>query len=115
MAHRPFTGPWGDAAPSPDDFSGALKGRADCYVRLNQLDKALADDNLLVKMEADLGESFTLRGDTYFKLGRFRQALADYNQAIKLDTEPTTHNLLARAQAYEKLGDLPAAERDRAA
>lgn len=91
--------------------------RARANKKLQKFENAIADLNILLKIEPDSAEVYRDRADCYTACGKYNLAIADYTKSIKFDDSKTAPNYLLRAAAYDKLGkpDLAKADRDLAA
>jgi tetratricopeptide (TPR) repeat protein len=104
----------GLAACSRTINSGRFKGkglasiyraRASWKQKKGELDAALADYGISIRMEPGNVESYDYRADVYQQQGNFDLALADYDHATQID--PTyAAAYFSRGQIYEKKGDL---------
>jgi len=99
------------AEPGLDTYN--LRARA--YLKLGRYREALSDYTYLVEHSVD-PEPLLVRGDLKMKLADYRGASADYSKALERDTDyaSTVQALLRRAEAYEKLGKVGLAGKDRA-
>ena len=61
----------------------ALMARAAVFSRRNQLDRAIADYDAVVLLDAALADVYNSRGELWRKTGDRRRALADFDAAIK--------------------------------
>lgn len=79
-----------------------LRGKA--YTEQNNLQKAMADFNQAIKMDAGFADGFNCRGTIYSMQGLFDKALVDYEKAIELNPQVFKfhHN---RGTAYGSLGN----------
>lgn len=88
----------------------ALTARAAVFTRKDQLDRAIADDDAVLRLDPTLADTFNDRGELWWKKGDRPKALADFAAAIKLNPEhPTARGNYKRlAQELERLGALMA-------
>jgi len=61
----------------------ALMARAAVFSRRNQVDRAIADYDAVVLLDAALADVYNSRGELWRKTGDRRKALADFDAAIK--------------------------------
>jgi tetratricopeptide (TPR) repeat protein len=88
----------------------ALTARAAVFTRKDQLDRAIADDDAVLRLDPTLADTFNDRGELWWKKGDRPKALADFAAAIKLNPEhPAARGNYKRlAQELERLGALMA-------
>ena len=84
----------------------ALLARATAYRRRQQDDRAIADYDAALKLDATLADIFNARGELWRKKGDRPRALADFGAAIKLNPQHTTARASYKslAQELERLG-----------
>jgi len=81
------------------------------YNRANQPDKALADLNKCLSLDATIDWGFSYRAFILFNsFKKYTEALSDYNKAIELN--PQANHYLNRSYCYYYLGDKINAKRD---
>ncbi|MFA7336878.1 MAG: tetratricopeptide repeat protein [Candidatus Obscuribacterales bacterium] len=90
-----------------------LFDRANLYFAIHDYAHAIADYSKIIELDDDSEDAYQKRGDCQFALGQYKKALADYNLALKHEVDPTAESYRARANAYEKLGKLELAAKDR--
>jgi tetratricopeptide (TPR) repeat protein len=89
----------------------ALNNRGFAHYRKGELEKALADFNLSIRMQPRLADAYSNRGNVWEKKGDLEKALTDFNQAIKLNP----HHSAAfnnRANLHQAQGELAEAIAD---
>jgi tetratricopeptide (TPR) repeat protein len=88
----------------------ALNARAAAYGRKDMIERAIADYDTVLRLDATLADIFNARGELWRKQGDRPKALADFGAAIKLNPEhPTARgNYKSLAQELERLGALMA-------
>jgi tetratricopeptide (TPR) repeat protein len=88
----------------------ALIGRAAVFSRRDQIDRAIADYDSVLRFDATLADVHNARGELWRKKGDRPKALADFGAAIKLnpDQQAARANYKALAQELERLGALMA-------
>src|ERR1700688_84310 len=104
-------GPVIDGEKTPrDDRIKALIARAGAYDRKDQIDRAIGDDDAVLRFDSTLADIFNARGELWRKKGDRPRALADFAAAIKLNPDhPTARgNYKSLAQELERLGALMA-------
>lgn len=88
----------------------ALIARAGVFTRKDQIDRAIADYDVVLRLDPTLADIFNTRGELWWKKGDRPKALADFAAAIKLNPDHATArgNYRALAQELERLGALMA-------
>jgi tetratricopeptide (TPR) repeat protein len=88
----------------------ALIARAGVFSRRDQVDRAIADYDSVLRFDATLADIYNARGELWRKKGDRPKALADFGAAIKLNPDQQTAraNYRALAQELERLGALMA-------
>jgi tetratricopeptide (TPR) repeat protein len=88
----------------------ALIARAGAFSRRDQIDRAIADYDSVLRFDATLADVHNARGELWRKKGDRPKALADFGAAIKLspDQQAARANYKALAQELERLGALMA-------
>jgi tetratricopeptide (TPR) repeat protein len=88
----------------------ALIARAGAYDRKDQLDRAIGDYDIALRLDPTLSDGFNARGELWRKKGDRPRALADFGAAIKLNPDHLTAkgNYKSLAQELERLGALMA-------
>jgi tetratricopeptide (TPR) repeat protein len=89
----------------------AYRNRGLAYHDLGQLNQAIEDYNVAIRLEPTAFESYFERGNAFLDLGQNQKAIADYDQALALDAGRATA-WLNRGQAYRRLGKLALAQAD---
>ena len=89
-------------------LAAIFRARGSWKQKKGELDAALADYGISIRIEPDNVESYDYRADVYQQQGDFDKALADYDRASRID--PTyAAAYFSRGQVYEKKGDIPKA------
>jgi tetratricopeptide (TPR) repeat protein len=88
----------------------ALIARAGVFGRKDQIDRAIADYDSVLRFDATLADIHNARGELWRKKGDRPKALADFGAAIKLnpDQQAARANYKGLAQELERLGALMA-------
>jgi tetratricopeptide (TPR) repeat protein len=88
----------------------ALIGRAGAYGRRDQIDRAIADYDSVLRFDPTLADIYCARGVLWRKKGDRPKALADFGAAIKLNPDQQTAraHYKSLAQELERLGALMA-------
>lgn len=95
-----------------ENGGGDYNGRGICYMKLNQPQRAIEDFTKAIERTPSV-ESHLQRGAAYASVGEHRKAVEDFDAAIEI--APSASPVYrARATSLARLGDLKAAERDRA-
>jgi tetratricopeptide (TPR) repeat protein len=85
--------------------------RGQCFDEILEIEKAIADLGIAVRLNPRLDLAFKMRGDIYAKIGKSKEAIADYTRVLKL--VPNDHDALStRADAYREIGNYSAAAAD---
>jgi tetratricopeptide (TPR) repeat protein len=86
-----------------DPTSGALYNRAVAYRKMGDLDKAIADEGEVIRLDAgnsaSLTEDYCSRGLMWYAKCEYNSAIVDYNEAIRLDPK-CTYAYFNRSQAW---------------
>lgn len=86
-------------------LAAIYRARGSWKQKKGELDAALADYGISIRIEPNNVESYDYRADVYQQQGDLNRALADYDQATRID--PTyAAAYYSRGQIYEKKGDL---------
>jgi tetratricopeptide (TPR) repeat protein len=98
-----------EATPKPERVT-ALVARAAAFGGKDQLDRALADYDAVLGLDATRADAFTARGELRRRKGDRRGALADFTAALKRDPEQAAARASQRAlvQELERHGALMA-------
>jgi hypothetical protein len=110
---------WGDAIKLVEGRSG-VQGAARIYYNRGTefnnsdlVDQAIDDLKQAVILEPRFAEAHGNLGAVYFKKAEWAKALASFTKAIDIakskGVPPTTRYIYGRAQALEKMGDMPRA------
>jgi len=65
----------------------ALIARAGAFTRKDQTDRAIADDDVALQLDASQADLFNSRGELWRKKGDRRKALADFGAALRLNPD----------------------------
>ena len=86
-------------------LASIYRARASWKQKKGELDAALADYGISIRIEPGNVESYDYRADVYQQQGDLDRALEDYDHATKID--PTyAAAYYSRGQIYEKKGDI---------
>ena len=90
----------------------ALIARASAYDRKDQLDRAIGDYDMALRLDPTLADIFNARGELWRRKGDRTRALADFAAALKLNPDhPSARgNYKSLAQELERLGALIAVD-----
>jgi tetratricopeptide (TPR) repeat protein len=99
-----------NAKTAKADRIKALTARAGAFTRKEQIDRAIADYDMVLRLDPTLADIFNTRGELWWKKGDRPKALADFAAAIKLnpDHPAARGNYKSLAQELERLGALMA-------
>jgi tetratricopeptide (TPR) repeat protein len=86
-----------DKAPKVDRVKAAI-ARAAAYDRKGEIDRAIGDDDIALRLDPTQAEVFNTRGELFRRKGDRVHALSDFGTAVKLDP----NNAMARAN-YKSL------------
>jgi tetratricopeptide (TPR) repeat protein len=86
-----------DKAPKADRVKAAI-ARAAAYDRKGEIDRAIGDDDIALRLDSTQAEIFNARGELFRRKGDRVRALSDFGTAFKLDP----NNAVARAN-YKSL------------
>jgi tetratricopeptide (TPR) repeat protein len=94
-----------EKAPKPDRIK-TLIARGAAYDRKDQIDRAIEDYGMALRLDPTLADIFSARGELWRKKGDRPRALADFGAAIKLNPgHPTARaNYKSLAREVERLG-----------
>src|SRR5579871_3036658 len=73
-----------DKAPRPDRVRAAV-ARAAAHERKGEIDRAIGDDDIALRLDPTLADVFNARGELYRKKGDRVHALSDFGSAVRLD------------------------------
>jgi tetratricopeptide (TPR) repeat protein len=98
-----------EKAPKADRVK-ALIARATAYERKDQIDRAIGDYDIALRLDPTLADIFNARGELWRKKGDRPRALADFGAAIKLNPNHSAArgSYKALALEVERLGALMA-------
>jgi tetratricopeptide (TPR) repeat protein len=86
-------------------LAAAYRARGSWKTKMDDLDGALADFAVSIRLEPGNVESFDYRADVYQRKQDFDRALADYNEASRID--PTyAAAYYSRGKIYQQKGDI---------
>ncbi|HLX13603.1 MAG TPA: tetratricopeptide repeat protein [Bradyrhizobium sp.] len=89
-----------EKAPKADRVK-ALIARGAAYERKDQIDRAIGDYDVALRLDPTLADIFNVRGELYRKKGDRRRALADFGAAIKLDPNHPKARANYKSLAFE--------------
>ncbi|WP_298259749.1 hypothetical protein [Bradyrhizobium sp.] len=73
-----------DKAPKADRVKAAV-ARASAYDRNGEIDRAIGDDDIALRLDPTLADAFNARGELYRRKGDRVHALSDFGTAFKLN------------------------------
>jgi tetratricopeptide (TPR) repeat protein len=84
----------------------ALIARGGAYDRKNQIDRAIGDYDVALRLDPSLADIFNARGELWYRKGDRPHALADFGAALKLNPqhEAARANYKSLALELERLG-----------
>ncbi|WP_296516964.1 tetratricopeptide repeat protein [Rhodopseudomonas sp.] len=96
-----------DKTAKPDRIK-ALIARAGAYQRKDMIDRAIGDDDAVLRLDPLQPDILNARGELWRKQGDRRRALADFAAALRLDPDhlAARSNHKTLAQELERLGAL---------
>jgi len=88
----------------------ALIARAGVFARRDDIDRAIADDDMVLRLDPSLADVFNGRGELWWKKGDRPRAVADFAAALKLNPDHAAARANTRRLALEleRLGALMA-------
>jgi tetratricopeptide (TPR) repeat protein len=89
-----------DKAPRADRVKAAI-ARAAAYDRKGEIDRAIGDDDIALRLDPTLAEVFNARGELFRKKGDRVHALADFGTAVRLDPNHTAARASYKALSLE--------------
>jgi tetratricopeptide (TPR) repeat protein len=89
-----------EKAPKADRVK-ALIARAAAYDRKDQIDRAIADYDMSLRLDPTLADIFNARGELWRRKGDRPRALADFGAAIRLNPDQTAAKASYKALALE--------------
>ena len=98
-----------DKAPRPDRVRAAV-ARAAAYDRKGEIDRAIGDDDIALRLDPTMADVFNARGELYRRKGDRVHALADFGTAFKLDPRHAAAkaNYKALSLEIERIGAMMA-------
>ena len=98
-----------DKAPRPDRVRAAL-ARAAAYDRKGEIDRAIGDDDIALRLDPTMADVFNARGELYRRKGDRVHALADFGTAVKIDPRHSAAraNYKALSLEIERIGAMMA-------
>jgi tetratricopeptide (TPR) repeat protein len=95
-----------NAKTSKPDRIKALVARAGVFARKDEVDRAIADYDTVLRLDPTLADIFNARGELWRKKGDRPHALADFGAALKLNPqhEAARANYKSLALELERLG-----------
>jgi tetratricopeptide (TPR) repeat protein len=96
----------GNEKASRGDRVKALIARAAAYARKDQVDRAIGDYDMALRLDPTLADVFNARGELWRKKGDRPRALADFGASIRLnpDHQAAKANYKSLALEIERLG-----------
>jgi tetratricopeptide (TPR) repeat protein len=94
-----------EKTPKPDRIR-ALIARAGAFDRKDMVDRAIADDDVVLRLDPALADIFNARGELWRRKGDRPRALADFGAALKLNPqhEAARANYRSLALELERIG-----------
>jgi tetratricopeptide (TPR) repeat protein len=98
-----------DKAPKADRIKAAI-ARAAAYDRRGEIDRAIGDDEIALRLDATQADVFNSRGELYRRKGDRVHALSDFGTAVKLDPSHVAAraNYKALSLEIERIGAMMA-------
>ena len=85
-------------------FQSLLATRAEAWLKLCSLDKALRDVNEVLESNPKHNQALAVRGDVLFQQCHFEHALVNYERGLKTSVEPLTSRfLIGKTRASESI------------
>jgi tetratricopeptide (TPR) repeat protein len=70
------------------DEAATYSNRGIIYSKMDELEKALQDQNRAIELMPEMTQAYINRGNVYFHLRRFDEALLEYERAIEMKAGP---------------------------
>jgi tetratricopeptide (TPR) repeat protein len=98
-----------DKAPKADRVKAAI-ARAAVYDRKGDIDRAIGDDDIALRLDSTQAELFNARGELFRRKGDRVHALSDFGTAVKLDPSnaPARANYKSLSLEIERIGAMMA-------
>jgi len=98
-----------DKAPKGDRVKAAI-ARAAAYDRRGEIDRAIGDDDIALRLDPTQAELFNARGELFRRKGDRVHALSDFGTAVKIDPNnaPARANYKALSLEIERIGAMMA-------
>ena len=98
-----------DKAPKADRVKAAV-ARASAYDRKGELDRAIGDDDIALRLDPALADVFNARGELYRRKGDRVHAISDFGAAVKLnpDNAAAKANYKSLSLEIERIGAMMA-------
>ena len=98
-----------DKAPKADRVKAAVT-RASAYDRKGELDRAIGDDDIALRLDPALADVFNARGELYRRKGDRVHAISDFGAAVKLnpDNAAAKANYKSLSLEIERIGAMMA-------
>ena len=98
-----------DKAPKADRIKAAI-ARAAAYDRRGEIDRAIGDNDIALRLDATQAEVFNTRGELFRRKGDRVHALSDFGTAVKLDPNHAVArtNYKALSLEIERIGAMMA-------
>jgi len=84
--------------------ASTYNNRADLWLIMDELDKALNDINNAIKKDASAPVSYVTRGEVYLAMNLFEKAIHEFDYALSID-EGIKQAYDNRAKCYRKLAE----------
>ena len=86
------------------NFAGVYNNRADLWLLLGELDKALQDVNYAIIQNASDDIFYVTKGEIYLAMKNYNEAILQFNQALSLNKN-NEEAYIHRAECYRKLAN----------
>jgi tetratricopeptide (TPR) repeat protein len=98
-----------DKAPKADRIKAAI-ARAAAYDRKGEIDRAIGDDDTVLRLDPALADVFNARGELFRRKGDRVHALSDFGTAVKIDPNHASAraNYKSLSLEVERIGALMA-------
>eukprot|EP01094_Clydonella_sp_ATCC50884_P018019 TRINITY_DN3258_c0_g1_i5.p1 TRINITY_DN3258_c0_g1~~TRINITY_DN3258_c0_g1_i5.p1 ORF type:complete len:125 (-),score=43.23 TRINITY_DN3258_c0_g1_i5:82-456(-) len=92
---------YSEALMLKDDMPLVLSNRAQCFLKLGEYEKALADSSRVVELEPELVKGWFRKGLSLSGLERHQEAVDAFEKALKLAPNDTNIQASVKVSAYK--------------
>lgn len=106
---------WNDVIQKSPNKARGYNNRGVAFLQAGAVDRALADFDIALRLDAEHGPAYNNRGNAFLLLGQYDKAIADYDKALQVgltNTADLTRLYYNRSIAYQGKGDNALALKD---